>query len=153
MVSPPSMVHNGSIVLIWLWFLLHCQEQCNAEPLIEACDAENDSCPSRLNGRCDNERGYNREGCEGGDCFDCDRCKEFRGDCQECVAHGCFWCPGSVSCFETPLYTTLYKIRRIPECILPEEYTQTCAVYFTKYVTLSNGALVLDRSLCLGTSF
>lgn len=55
------------------------------------CDTTLDACPfeSQQNGICDSELGYLQSGCEGGDCWDCDRfCLQFADDCVACLQHG-----------------------------------------------------------------
>lgn len=55
------------------------------------CDTTLDACPyeSQENGICDSELGSSQSGCEGGDCWDCDRfCLQFNEDCVACLQHG-----------------------------------------------------------------
>jgi hypothetical protein len=65
-----------------------------------SCDYPSDSCPFQFDGKCNKLL----EGCENGDCFDCDECRKFDYDCNACTNSGCYWCPGDATCYNSPFY-------------------------------------------------
>lgn len=70
-----------------------------------ACNPFQDSCPTKYNGVCDSEYGSNVvDACRGGDCGDCDQCRQFNYDCQGCTSNGCFFCPGDATCYNSNQY-------------------------------------------------
>jgi hypothetical protein len=85
------------------FFLLlsHSSPGVHAAPLDLSCNTNVDSCPTTFNGKC--ERGSNPL-CAGGDCYDCDECRQFKADCNSCLENGCFYCPGDATCFNSPDY-------------------------------------------------
>jgi hypothetical protein len=102
---------------------------------------EVDSCAFVEDGVCDSSLGENpREGCETGDCVDCDECGQFDFSCDGCInAAGCFWCPGDALCYNSQLYV-------LGSCTQPSDYVDesgTCTqpgdfFRFVKRVISSN---------------
>ena len=86
---------------------------------IGTCDAVNDPCPFANDGECDADTVAE---CAGGDCFDCDICRNFDYDCAGCINSGCYWCPGDATCIGN-----LYSFARIASCVAESDYvTDTC---------------------------
>jgi len=68
------------------------------------CDVSADICPYFFDGACD---AFNVTECEGGDCFDCDPCRQYNYDCGGCIANGCYWCPTEGFCSYLPITGTV----------------------------------------------
>ena len=84
-----------------------------------SCDERLDIyCPSRSNDICESNIGVQYaddddsipteaiSGCEQSDCLDCDYlCNQFALDCDACFNHGCYYCPGDGTCYNSPYYS------------------------------------------------
>ncbi len=81
-----------------------------------SCNVMEDICPTKFNDIC--ERSSNAA-CSSGDCFDCDQCRQFTADCGRCIEHGCYYCPGDGTCFNSPHYvmTNVFS-----HCTDPSDY-------------------------------
>jgi hypothetical protein len=66
-----------------------------------SCNVQADNCGSKFNGECEN----NEPGCQDGDCWDCNLCRQFDYDCGSCLEQtGCVWCPGDATCLNSVWY-------------------------------------------------
>jgi M6 family metalloprotease-like protein len=81
-----------------------------------SCNVMQDTCPTKSNGVCDNDQ----PDCAGQDCADCDQCKHFHYDCTGCLSHGCYFCPGDATCYNSDSY--VFDI--FTQCTKPEDYLQ-----------------------------
>ncbi|CAB9498724.1 Furin-like protease 1, isoform 1 [Seminavis robusta] len=68
------------------------------------------------------------------DCLDCDPCRRFNFQCDDCVKAGCFWCPGDAICSSRIItqetWTRLQDESEVgsnlqPSCVSAEDWTTT----------------------------
>ena len=78
-------------LLLLLAGTVNAQEACTAQEV--AADLDGQLCAFGFDGTCD--AGIDCP--ERTDCFDCDPCAQYIGDCQGCVANGCLYCPDGIS--------------------------------------------------------
>ena len=90
-----------------------------------SCNVFADTCPTQYNQVCDRKT---NPLCANGDCSDCDQCEQFATDCMGCLSHGCYWCPGDATCFNSPEYI----FNKISACNV-SQYSQTTCNYPNPY--------------------
>ena len=80
------------------------------------CDAGTDFCPQNT------------------DCFDCDACQQFNGDCGLCTQNACYFCPSDARCLSRPLSESIWApVRdvprsRLPGCLVETDWMRTCEI-------------------------
>ena len=123
-----------AIVLLSVTVFLFDTGETRANESDFTCNYLDDTCPFSFDGECDDGI---FDGCQGGDCYDCDLCRSLSYDCQACTAaEGCYWCPGDGTCQNSNLYHEVFN-SIISSCESVDDYrTSTCeeSGQFFRYV-------------------
>ena len=88
------------------------------------CDVLQDKCPNAMNKICEKDT---VQGCQGGDCYDCDSCTAYHLDCNACISNGCSWCPGDARCSSVgPLIGLNGIYASFSSCPMGEDWVTDC---------------------------
>ena len=130
--SPPPIITSTSKRLYFLLsIVLLISTPCVTAQVDLSCDVLSDTtCPWQFDGQCDSQLGLGIPGCEDGDCFDCSIfCEQYAYDCNACLSHGCYWCPGDATCYNSDQYDfdDLYSMQA--SCTKESDYFHTGVVF------------------------
>lgn len=99
-----------------------------------ACDfSDTFGCVYIADGVCDNI-GSSSVCLTGTDCYDCDDCQIYNGECGLCTQNNCYYCPSDARCLSQPITEAIWApVRdvagsRLPGCLVESEWQTTCEI-------------------------